>query len=78
MYCMSVNESTGMNPYCRIDIIKFELCIMDALFLREIYRAAFIILDTKAFSIFAFDDALNDRTRLNGRAYFSLTICQIV
>lgn len=62
MYCMSMDESTGMNPYRRVDIIKFELCIMDALFFHKIYRAAFIILDTKAFSIFAFNDVLNDQT----------------
>lgn len=35
---------------------------MDALFFHKIYRAAFIILDTKAFSIFVFNDVLNDQT----------------
>lgn len=45
---------------------------MDALFFRKICRGAFIILDTKAFSIFAFNNVLNERTRPNRHVCINL------
>lgn len=78
-------EYEDMNPYRRVDIIKFEPCIMDdALFFHKIYRAAFIILDTKAFPIFALNDVLNDKfehVRMNVCIYLQfarLYNCQCV
>jgi len=69
-----------MNPYYRVDI-KFELCVIDALFFHKIHHADFIILDTKAFPIFAFNSVLDElNVSARGRGVFisySLSACII-
>jgi len=77
--CMLVDESIGMNPYHRVDI-KFELCVIDALFFHKIHHADFIILDTKAFPISRSVACWMNQTCPYGRGIFisySLSACII-